>query len=95
MTSDDDDDVPDDADDDLDAGVAVLGGAAPGPVRWSPPEAGGHDDRVPGKDTASIVISTCPHAPCPGPQDRADQDLRRHVGLHHPLGPGPLAGPHH
>ena len=36
----DDGDVPDDADDDLDAGVAVLGGAAPGPVRWSPPEAG-------------------------------------------------------
>ena len=40
MTSEDGDDVADDADDDLDAGVAVLGGAAPGPVRWSPPEAG-------------------------------------------------------
>ena len=40
VTSEDGDDVADDADDDLDAGVAVLGGAAPGPVRWSPPEAG-------------------------------------------------------
>ena len=39
-TSEGDGDVPDDADNDLDAGVAVLGGAAPGPVRWSPPEAG-------------------------------------------------------
>ena len=40
VTSEDGDDVPDDADNDLDAGVAMLGGAAPGPVRWSPPEAG-------------------------------------------------------
>ena len=39
-TSEGDGDVADDADNDLDAGVAVLGGAAPGPVRWSPPEAG-------------------------------------------------------